>query len=124
MNRRHTLTRVSTAAIAATALLAITTVSTAPAWADTPSPTALAHLKADLDEYAGTSGTTGLTWGVDPASGTVEISVPVDDTDAATTKFLKRADKLSDDISVERVPAAPEPVLGPGDAIHVSGSRC
>ncbi|MGH8881914.1 MAG: S1 family peptidase, partial [Stackebrandtia sp.] len=124
MNHRHILKRVGIAVLGATALVAVTTVSATPAWAEPTSAAAPEQVKSDLDDYAGTPAVTGLTWGVDAGSDTVVVTVPRDDTDADTTKFLDRAESMSDDIRIERVDSAPEPVLGPGDAIHVAGSRC
>ena len=89
-----------------------------------PSIAQLEALQSNLDQYAGTEATVGLSWGVDPATRTVVISVPKDDNDAATRAFLRRARQMNDNIRIERVARAPRLFLGPGDAIYTGGGRC
>ncbi|WUH99299.1 S1 family peptidase [Spirillospora sp. NBC_00431] len=84
----------------------------------------LTAAKTRLDRLAGTSGTTGLSWGVDVTSNAVVVSVPKNDDDAATKAFVKRARALGQTVRIKRVPAAPRLTLGPGDAITTGGSRC
>ncbi|MFI0486526.1 S1 family peptidase [Actinomadura sp. 9N215] len=84
----------------------------------------LTAAKTKLDRLAGTSGTTGLSWGVDVMSNAVVVSVPKNDNDAATTAFVKRARAIGQTVQIKRVPAAPRLTLGPGDAITTGGSRC
>ena len=84
----------------------------------------LAAAKRSLDRLAGTSGTTGLAWGVDVYSNSVVVSVPKNDNDAATKAFVKRAEALGKTVQIKRVAAAPRLQLGPGDAILTGGSRC
>ncbi|MFI0369578.1 S1 family peptidase [Actinomadura sp. 1N219] len=84
----------------------------------------LTAAKTELDRFAGTAGTTGLSWGVDVMSNAVVVSVPKNDDDAATKAFVKRARALGQTVRIKRVPAAPRLHLGPGDAITTGGSRC
>ncbi|RKS74284.1 streptogrisin D [Actinomadura pelletieri DSM 43383] len=84
----------------------------------------LTDTKNKLDRLAGTSGTTGLVWGVDVVSNTVVIDVPKTDNDAATMAFVKRARAMAQFVRVRRVAAAPRLIAGPGDAILANIGRC
>ena len=84
----------------------------------------LTAAKTKLDKLAGTSGTTGLAWGVDVYSNSVVVSVPKNDNDGATKAFVKRAEALGKTVQIKRVAAAPRLTLGPGEAILTGGSRC
>ncbi|TDD87535.1 S1 family peptidase [Actinomadura rubrisoli] len=80
--------------------------------------------KAKLDRFAGTKGTTGMSWGVDVITNAVVVNVPKDDNDAATKAFVKRARSISPTVEIKRVAGPARLALGPGDAITTSGSRC
>ncbi|WUH98652.1 S1 family peptidase [Spirillospora sp. NBC_00431] len=84
----------------------------------------LTDAKNNLDRFAGTAAVTGLTWGVDVMTNSVVVTVPKSDNDAATKAFVKRARAMSETVRIERVAGTPQLALGPGDAIHTSGSRC
>ncbi|WP_165963912.1 S1 family peptidase [Actinomadura sp. KC216] len=84
----------------------------------------LTAAKNTLDQYAGTPAATGLTWGLDVMTNSVIVTVPKADNDAATKAFLKRAKAISKAVRIQRVDGSPQLALGPGDAIHTSGSRC
>ncbi|MFI0485704.1 S1 family peptidase [Actinomadura sp. 9N215] len=84
----------------------------------------LTDAKKSLDRHAGTAAATGLTWGVDIMSNSVVVTVPKADNDAATKAFVKRAQAMSKTVRIQRVDGSPQLALGPGDAIHTSGSRC
>lgn len=84
----------------------------------------LTTTKNKLDRLAGTSGTTGLTWGVDVTSNAVIVTVPKNDTDAATNAFIKRARSMSETVQIKRVAGTPRLTLGPGDAILNGSTRC
>jgi len=128
MNRESNLRRITTALLGGLALLAAPAFATAPAHAQShsaqPDIQQLNELKADIDQYASTPGTVGLSWGVDPKTRTVVISVPKDDNDAATRAFLNRVRSMDDNVRIQRVPAAPRLMVGPGDAIYTGGGRC
>lgn len=121
--------RVSTGIFAALGLVALALLGASPATAqDTPQAApevrGAQQVKAGLDALARSPGTIGLSWGVDPATRRVVISAPRGDDDAATTAFLDRARAMSSHVRVQRVPAAPELQLSPGDAIFTEGWRC
>ncbi|TDD27114.1 S1 family peptidase [Actinomadura sp. KC06] len=84
----------------------------------------LTAAKTNLDRHAGTPAVTGLTWGVDVMTNSVVVTVPKADNDAATKAFVKRAKAMSETVRIQRVDGSPQLALGPGDAIHTSGSRC
>ncbi|TDD93707.1 S1 family peptidase [Actinomadura rubrisoli] len=84
----------------------------------------LTDSKTRLDRLAGTKGAVGLTWGIDVVSNTVVVSVPKSDNDAATKAFVKRATSMGKTVQIKRVPAAPRPMVAPGDAIISGGARC
>ncbi|MFI0405900.1 S1 family peptidase [Actinomadura sp. 3N508] len=84
----------------------------------------LTAAKNSLDRHAGTPAVTGLTWGLDVMTNSVVVTVPKADNDAATKAFVKRAKALSKAVRIQRVDGSPQLALGPGDAIHTSGSRC
>ncbi|TDD93023.1 S1 family peptidase [Actinomadura rubrisoli] len=85
---------------------------------------ALDDSKGRLDLLAGSAGTTGLSWGVDVVSNSVVVSVPKGADDAATNAFVKRVRSVGKNVRIQRVPAAPRLMVGPGDAITTGGSRC
>jgi streptogrisin D len=125
MSRELTLRRMTAALLSGLALVVLPAFAAVPATAQAqPDVQQLNQIKADLDDQARSSGTIGLSWGVDPATKTVVVSVPESDNDAATKEFLSRARAMDDDVRIERVPAAPRLTLGPGDAIHTGGGRC
>ena len=113
------------------ALVALAAFAAAPANASPSDPKAdgsptiqqLNDTKAELDELAGSKGTVGLSWGVDPDSKAVVVSVPQNHT-MATETFVDGVLADHDNVEVQTVPAAPRPMLGPGDAILTGGSRC
>jgi streptogrisin D len=84
----------------------------------------LTDAQRKLDRLAGTSGTTGLAWGVDVVSNAVVVRVPQSDNDAATKAFVKRARAISETVKIKRVAGTPHVALAPGDAILTGGSRC
>lgn len=125
MQRERTLRRITTAVLSGFALVALSAFAAAPANADTePTLRELNQIKTQLDDLARAPGTVGTSWGVDPATGSVVVSVPKGDNDAATKGFMNRVRSVDDDVRIQRVPGAPRPMLGPGDAILTGGSRC
>ncbi|WP_147339401.1 S1 family peptidase [Actinomadura spongiicola] len=84
----------------------------------------LTDTKNKLDRFAGTAAATGLTWGVDIMTNSVIVTVPRSDKDAATKALLKRVRATSETVRIQQVDGTPQLTLGPGDAIHTSGSRC
>ena len=125
MSHELTLRRIAAALLTGLALVALTAFGAAPATAQSqPSIQQLNETKADLDELARSSGTIGLSWGVDADTKTVVVSVPKSDNDQATKAFMSRIRAMGEEVRIKRVPAAPRLTLGPGDAILTGAGRC
>ncbi len=125
MSHELTLRRIAAALLTGLALVALTAFGAAPATAQSqPSIQQLNETKADLDELARSSGTIGLSWGVNADTKTVVVSVPKSDNDQATKAFMSRIRAMGEEVRIKRVPAAPRLTLGPGDAILTGAGRC